>query len=85
MPFDDEGWVLVAIVREFGTAMGALPDRSHLSVQETAVGHFVALACKGGSVATTSGTAPVTTRYRPTHGINRVGIDRRAQLVARIA
>lgn len=84
MPLDDEGSDPVAIVWEFGTAMGALPNRSHLSVQETAVDQLAVLTCEGRCVAATSGTSPVTTKHRPTR-TNRVGADRRAQLVAPVA
>ena len=85
IPLDgDDGDVAVS-VRELGTAMGAFRHRYRLSAREAEVVELVLLGYRNRDIATTLGTSPATIKKHLTHVFDKVGVDTRTQLVARIA
>lgn len=85
MPLDGEGRDVAVSVRELGTAMGAFRSRYRLSAREAEVVELVLLGYRNRDIATTLGTSPATIKKHLTHVFDKVGVDTRTQLVARIA
>lgn len=85
MPLD-AGWTNVAVsVRELGTSMGAFRSRYRLSRREAEVVELVLLGYRNRDIASTLGTSPATIKKHMTHIFDKVGVDTRTQLIARIA
>ena len=85
VPLDADGRDVAVSVRELGTAMGAFRNRYRLSPREAEVVELVLLGYRNRDIATTLGTAPATIKKHLTHVFDKVGVDTRTQLVARIA
>jgi DNA-binding CsgD family transcriptional regulator len=85
VPLDSEGRDVAVSVRELGTAMGAFRTRYRLSPRETEVVELVLLGYRNRDIATTLGTSAATVKKHLTHIFDKVGVDTRTQLIARIA
>jgi DNA-binding CsgD family transcriptional regulator len=85
MPLDASGIDVAVSVRELGTSMGAFRTRYRLSPRETEVVELVLLGCRNRDIAATLGTSPTTIKKHLTHVFDKVGVDTRTQLVARMA
>jgi DNA-binding CsgD family transcriptional regulator len=85
MPLDGSGTDVAVSVRELGTAMGAFSIRYGLSKREAEVVELVLLGYRNRDIATTLGAAPATIKKHLTHVFDKVGVDTRTQLIARIA
>ncbi len=85
IPLNTRGTELAVSVRELGTAMGAFHERYQLSKREAEVVELVLLGYRNRDIATTLGTAPATIKKHLTHVFDKVGVDTRTQLVARLA
>jgi DNA-binding CsgD family transcriptional regulator len=85
MPLDAAGVDVAVSVRELGTSMGAFRTRYRLSRREAEVVELVLLGYRNRDIATTLGTSPTTVKKHLTHIFDKVGVDNRTQLVARIA
>ena len=85
VPLDQTGRDVAVSVRELGTAMGALRTRYRLSKREAEVVELVLLGYRNRDIASTLGTSPTTIKKHLTHVFDKVGVDTRTQLVARIA
>ena len=85
MPLDADGRDVAVSVRELGTAMGAFRNRYRLSPREAEVVELVLLGYRNRDIAATLGTSPATIKKHLTHVFDKVGVDTRTQLVARIA
>src|SRR5262245_33796395 len=85
IPLDASGRDVAVSVRELGTAMGAFRTRYRLSKREAEVVELVLLGYRNRDIATTLGTSPTTIKKHLTHVFDKVGVDTRTQLVARIA
>jgi DNA-binding CsgD family transcriptional regulator len=85
MPLDRDGRDIAVSVRELGTAIGAFRTRYRLSPRETEVVELVLLGYRNRDIATTLGASPATIKKHLTHIFDKVGVDTRTQLVARIA
>lgn len=85
MPLDGEGRDVAVSVRELGTAMGAFRNRYRLSAREAEVVELVLLGFRNRDIAATLGTSPATIKKHLTHVFDKVGVDTRTQLIARIA
>lgn len=85
MPLDS-AWTDVAVsVRELGTSLGPFRSRYRLSRREAEVVELVLLGYRNRDIATTLGTSPATIKKHLTHIFDKVGVDTRTQLIARIA
>ena len=84
-PLDAEGSDVAVSVRELGTAIGAFRNRYRLSAREAEVVELVLLGYRNRDIAATLGTSPATIKKHLTHVFDKVGVDTRTQLVARIA
>lgn len=84
-PLDGEGRDVAVSVRELGTAMAAVRHRYRLSAREAEVVELVLLGYRNRDIAMTLGTSPATIKKHLTHVFDKVGVDTRTQLVARIA
>ena len=85
MPLNARGTEVAVSVRELGTAMGAFRDRYRLSAREAEVVELVLLGYRNRDIAATLGAAPATIKKHLTHVFDKVGVDTRTQLVARLA
>ena len=85
MPLNPRGSDVAVSVRELGTAMGAFRDRYRLSKREAEVVELVLLGYRNRDIATTLGATPATIKKHLTHVFDKVGVDTRTQLVARLA
>ncbi len=85
IPMNARGTDVAVSVRELGTAMGAFRDRYRLSKREAEVVELVLLGYRNRDIATTLGAAPATIKKHLTHVFDKVGVDTRTQLVARLA
>jgi DNA-binding CsgD family transcriptional regulator len=85
IPLDAHGRDIAVSVRELGTAMGAFQTRYRLSKREAEVVELVLLGYRNRDIAATLGTSPTTIKKHLTHVFDKVGVDTRTQLVARIA
>lgn len=85
MPLDTAGSDVAVSVRELGTSMGAFSTRYGLSRREAEVVELVLLGYRNRDIASTLGTSPATIKKHLTHVFDKVGVDTRTQLIARIA
>jgi DNA-binding CsgD family transcriptional regulator len=85
IPLDPSGTEIAVSVRELGTAMGAFRTRYRLSKREAEVVELLLLGYRNRDIATALGTSPATIKKHLTHVFDKVGVDTRTQLVARIA
>jgi len=85
MPLDAAGTDIAVSVRELGTSMGAFRTRYRLSKREADVVELVLLGYRNRDIAATLGTSPTTIKKHLTHIFDKVGVDNRTQLIARIA
>ena len=85
IPLDQSGSDVAVSVRELGTSMGAFRTRYRLSKREAEVVELVLLGYRNRDIATTLGTSPTTIKKHLTHIFDKVGVDTRTQLIARIA
>lgn len=85
MPLNARGTDVAVSVRELGTAMGAFRERYRLSKREAEVVELVLLGYRNRDIATTLGATPATIKKHLTHVFDKVGVDTRTQLVARLA
>jgi len=85
MPLDPAGIDVAVSVRELGASMGAFRTRYRLSKREAEVVELVLLGYRNRDIATTLGTSPTTVKKHLTHIFDKVGVDTRTQLIARIA
>jgi DNA-binding CsgD family transcriptional regulator len=85
IPLDPAGVDVAVSVRELGTSMGAFRTRYRLSQRESDVVELVMLGYRNRDIAATLGTSPTTIKKHLTHIFDKVGVDTRTQLIARIA
>ncbi len=85
MPLNARGTDVAVSVRELGTAMGAFRERYRLSKREAEVVELVLLGYRNRDIAATLGATPATIKKHLTHVFDKVGVDTRTQLVARLA
>lgn len=85
MPLDATGTDIAVSVRELGTSLGAFTARYRLSRREAEVVELVLLGYRNRDIATTLGTEPTTIKKHLTHIFDKVGVDTRTQLIARLA
>jgi DNA-binding CsgD family transcriptional regulator len=85
MPINARGTEVAVSIRELGTAMGAFRDRYRLSKREAEVVELVLLGYRNRDIAATLGATPATVKKHLTHVFDKVGVDTRTQLVARLA
>ena len=85
IPLDTAGVDVAVSVRELGTSMGAFRTRYRLSPRESEVVELVLLGYRNRDIAATLGTSPTTIKKHLTHIFDKVGVDTRTQLIARIA
>jgi DNA-binding CsgD family transcriptional regulator len=84
-PLDRSGTDVAVSVGELGTAMSAFRARYRLSKREAEVVELVLLGYRNRDIATTLGSAPTTVKKHLTHVFDKVGVDTRSQLIARMA
>jgi DNA-binding CsgD family transcriptional regulator len=85
VPLDRSGAEVAVSVGELGTAMSAFRARYRLSKREAEVVELVLLGYRNRDIASTLGSAPTTVKKHLTHVFDKVGVDTRAQLIARMA
>jgi len=85
MPLDPLGNEVAISVRELGASMGAFRNRYRLSTREAEVVELVLLGYRNRDIASTLGTSPATIKKHLTHVFDKVGVDTRTQLIARMA
>ena len=85
IPLGSAGVDVAVSVRELGTSMGAFRTRYQLSRREAEVVELVLLGHRNRDIGTMLGVAPATIKKHLTHVFDKVGVDTRTQLVARIA
>ena len=85
IPLDRSGAEVAVSVGELGTAMSAFRTRYRLSKREAEVVELVLLGYRNRDIASTLGSAPTTVKKHLTHVFDKVGVDTRAQLIARMA
>jgi DNA-binding CsgD family transcriptional regulator len=85
IPLDESGIDVAVSVRELGTSMGAFRVRYRLSPREAEVVELVLLGYRNRDIASTLGTSPTTIKKHLTHIFDKVGVDTRTQLIARMA
>ncbi len=85
IPIDARGIDVAISVRELGTALGPFRDRYGLSRREAEVAELVLLGYRNRDIALTLRIAPATIKKHLTHVFDKVGVDTRTQLVARLA
>ena len=85
IPLDEAGIDVAVSVREVGAALGAFRTRYRLSQREAEVVELVLLGYRNRDIAVTLGTSPTTIKKHMTHIFDKVGVDTRTQLIARIA
>jgi DNA-binding CsgD family transcriptional regulator len=84
-PIDPDVADVAVSIREIGTTMGAFTQRYRLSRREAQIVELVLLGYRNRDIAGTLGTSPATIKKHLTHVFDKVGVDTRTQLVARIA
>jgi len=84
MPLARRGVVAVT-VRWLGTEIEAFRVRHGLSMREAQVAELVLHGYRNADIATTLGITPATTKKHLTRIFDKVGIDSRSQLIARLA
>ena len=72
-------------VRWLGTEIEAFRARHRLSRRESQVAELVLHGYRNADIATTLGISPATTKKHLTRIFDKVGIDSRSQLIARLA
>jgi len=85
LPLDSTCRDVAISVRELGTAVAAFHSRYRLSAREAEVVELVLLGYRNRDIAATLGAAPATIKKHLTHVFDKVGVDTRTQLIARIA
>ncbi|MFN7982275.1 MAG: helix-turn-helix transcriptional regulator [Vicinamibacterales bacterium] len=85
IPLDASGDDIAVSVRELGSSMGAFRSRYGLSRREAEVVELVMLGYRNRDIASVLGAAPATIKKHLTHIFDKVGVDTRTQLIARIA
>jgi DNA-binding CsgD family transcriptional regulator len=85
IPLDGAGVDVAVSVRELGTSMGAFQASYRLSKREAEVVELVLLGYRNRDIAATLGASPATIKKHLTHIFDKVGVDTRTQLIARIA
>ncbi len=85
IPLDRSGAEVAVSVGELGTALGAFRTRYRLSKREAEVVELVLLGYRNRDIATTLGSAATTVKKHLTHVFDKVGVDTRSQLIARMA
>lgn len=85
IPLDPTGIDIAVSVRELGASLGAFRTRYRLSKREAEVVELVLLGYRNRDIAVTLGTSPTTIKKHMTHIFDKVGVDTRTQLIARIA
>ncbi len=85
MPLDGDGRDVAISVRELGSAVAAFHSRYGLSAREAEVVELVLLGYRNRDIAATLGASPATIKKHLTHVFDKVGVDTRTQLIARIA
>ena len=85
IPLDAAGVDVAVSVRELGTSMGPFRTRYRLSKREADVVELVLLGYRNRDIAATLGMSPTTVKKHLTHIFDKVGVDTRTQLIARIA
>lgn len=85
IPLDTSGIDVAVTVRELGASMGAFRTLYRLSKREAEVVELVLLGYRNRDIAVTLGTSPTTIKKHMTHIFDKVGVDNRTQLIARIA
>ncbi|MGE0450349.1 MAG: LuxR C-terminal-related transcriptional regulator [Vicinamibacterales bacterium] len=85
IPLGSTGADVAVSVRELGTSMGAFKSRYRLSRREAEVVELVLLGYRNRDIAATIGASPATVKKHLTHIFDKVGVDTRTQLIARIA
>ncbi|MGE3955174.1 MAG: LuxR C-terminal-related transcriptional regulator [Vicinamibacterales bacterium] len=85
MPLDGSDHDIAVSVRELGTSMAAFRTRYRLSKREAEVVDLVLLGYRNRDIAATLGTTATTIKKHLTHIFDKVGVDTRTQLVARLA
>jgi DNA-binding CsgD family transcriptional regulator len=85
MPLDAAGVEIAVSVRELGTSMAAFRTRYRLSRREAEVVELVLLGYRNRDIALTLGTSTTTIKKHLTHIFDKVGVDTRTQLIARLA
>ncbi|MGH9200665.1 MAG: LuxR C-terminal-related transcriptional regulator [Vicinamibacterales bacterium] len=85
IPLDHSGTEVAVSVGELGSAMSAFRTRYRLSKREAEVVELVLLGYRNRDIATTLGSAPATVKKHLTHVFDKVGVDTRSQLIARMA
>ncbi|MBS1818082.1 MAG: helix-turn-helix transcriptional regulator [Acidobacteria bacterium] len=84
-PLDHAGTDVAVSVRELGSSFSAFRSRYRLSRREAEVVELVLLGYRNRDIAATLGTAPTTIKKHLTHIFDKVGVDTRTQLIARLA
>ena len=85
LPLDSTCRDVAISVRELGTAVAAFHSRYRLSAREAEVVELVLRGYRNRDIAATLGAAPATIKKHLTHVFDKVGVDTRTQLIARIA
>lgn len=85
IPLDRSGAEVAVSVGELGNAMSAFRTRYRLSKREAEVVELVLLGYRNRDIAATLGAAPATVKKHLTHVFDKVGVDTRSQLIARMA
>jgi DNA-binding CsgD family transcriptional regulator len=85
VPLDADDHEVAVTVRELGSSMGAFSSRYRLSPREAEVVELVLLGYRNRDIANTLGTSPATIKKHLTHIFDKIGVDTRTQLVARMA
>ena len=86
IPIGDVGSHLMAIsVRELGIERSAFARRYGLSPREAEVAELVLRGYRNPDIAAALGIAPTTTKRHLTRIFDKIGVDSRTQLIARLA
>jgi DNA-binding CsgD family transcriptional regulator len=79
------GGAVAVTVRWLGTEIEAFRLRHGLSLREAQVAELVLHGYRNADIATSLGITPATTKKHLTRIFDKVGIDSRSQLIARLA
>lgn len=85
IPLDANGDEMAVSVGALGAAMGAFRTRYRLSRREAEVVELVLLGYRNRDIAAALEVATATVKKHLTHVFDKVGVDTRTQLIARIA
>jgi DNA-binding CsgD family transcriptional regulator len=85
IPVGRRGDVVAVTVRWLGTEIEAFRLRHGLSRREAQVAELVLHGYRNADIASTLGIAPATTKKHLTRIFDKVGVDSRSQLIARLA